>query len=66
MTDKTKHSQKGHLGKPFGEASRCADELLIDLVRQLARIAADKDHKTLNETSKPEYNGGQKKGPTHD
>lgn len=66
MTDKMKHLQKGHLGKPFGEASRCPDELFLELVRQLARIAADNDQKTLNGTSKLDYNGGQQKGPTHD
>ena len=66
MTDKTKHSQKGHLGKPFGEASGCTDELFLELVRQLARIAADNDYKLLNETSKPAYDGSQQKGATHD
>lgn len=66
MTDRTKNSQEGYLGKPFNEASRCPDDLFVDLVRQLARIAAEKDHKTLNQTSKPDYNDGQQKGQTHD
>lgn len=57
-----KSNHQGGLAKPFGDAAAPADNELHELVKLMARIAADKDYKEVLEKSKTEYTACQKKG----
>jgi len=62
MKNKGDHHEKG-LKNPFGDASNPEKDNLLELVRLLARIAADNDYNELLEESKSSYNGPKQKGP---
>ncbi|MDJ0825092.1 MAG: hypothetical protein QNJ16_06260 [Rhodobacter sp.] len=62
MVDYAKHN-KGGLAEPFGGAAAPQNGELRELVKLLARIAAEKDYNELLETSKTSYDGPEKKGP---
>ena len=57
-----RRSPKG-LKDPFGDASNPEKDNLLELVRLLARIAADNDYNKLLDESKSSYNGPKEKGP---
>ena len=52
---------RGGLAEPFDEAASPASNELRELVRLMARIAADKDYNTLLEMSNPDFTPRQKK-----
>lgn len=58
---KTKN-YRGGLAEPFGKAASPTTNELRELVRLMARIAADKDYNKLLEMSNPDYTPRQKKG----
>jgi len=58
--------QKGRATKPFADASRFTPDPILELVRHLARISAEKDYKELTETSSLPYNALNKKGLDND
>ena len=62
MKDRGEDHQKG-LKDPFGDASNPEKDNLLELVRLLARIAADNDYNKLLDESKSSYNGPKEKGP---
>lgn len=52
--------------KHFAVASSAVDPRIVELVRHLARVAADNDYKTLTEADKLRNDGPRKKGPKND
>lgn len=62
MKDKGKDHNMG-LKDPFSDASAPDTDNLLELVKLLARIAADNDYNELLGESKPSYTGPKKKGP---
>lgn len=62
MKDKGKDYTSG-LKDPFCDASAPDTDNLLELVKLLARIAADNDYNELLGESKSSYTGPKKKGP---
>lgn len=57
---------KGPVARPFEAAARLPSDQITDLVRHLARISAENDHKSLRDSSKTSYTPREKKGPKNE